>query len=202
VPAAPAAPAPATAANATASQTNVAIAAPGGSTQTAAPANTFATLHVSQQSQGASSAPATSDLGSLAVTIAAKSQDGLKQFEIRLDPPELGRVDVRLSVDDAGKAQATLTADRPQTLQLLQADASQLTRSLKDAGINLADSGLNFSLRGQNQQAGGDGGNGASSQRGRALSVRALAGIDAVSQASSLSSTGLSSDGVGVDIRV
>jgi flagellar hook-length control protein FliK len=192
-----------TAANTAAGQQTAALAAgPGGVTQPTATTATFATLHIAQQSASAAAAT-TSDLGSLAVTVAAKSQDGLKQFDIRLDPPELGRVEIRLSVDDAGKTQATLTADRPQTLQLLQQDSGTLARSLKDAGLNLADSGLSFSLRGQDRQGGGDGnGNNGGSQRSRALSARALAGIDAVSQASTLSSTALSSDNVGVDIRV
>lgn len=86
----------------------------------------------------------------LAVQIAAKSQSGAKQFDIRLDPPELGRVDVRLSIDSNGKAQAHLTADQPQTLELLQKDASGLTRALRDAGLDVSQNGLNFSLRGQN----------------------------------------------------
>ena len=40
----------------------------------------------------------------LAVQIAAKSQSGAKQFDIRLDPPELGRAGVRVSSDATGKA--------------------------------------------------------------------------------------------------
>ena len=171
---------------------------PGGIAQTTIGSTTAATLHVSSQSASAATTTQ-SDLASLAVNIAAKSQDGLKQFDIRLDPPELGRVEVHLSVDATGKAQATLIADRPQTLQLLQNDSGNLGRALKDAGLNVADNGLSFSLRGQDRQ-GGDSGSGP--QRGRSLSVRALAGIDAASQASSLSSNALSPNGVGVDIRV
>ena len=33
---------------------------------------------------------------------------------IRLDPPELGRIEVSLNVDAKGNAQAALTADKPQ----------------------------------------------------------------------------------------
>ena len=63
-----------------------------------------------------------------------RSQSGAKQFDIRLDPPELGRVEVRLSIDATGKASAHLSADQPQTLDLLQKDAPALTRALRDAG--------------------------------------------------------------------
>jgi flagellar hook-length control protein FliK len=92
----------------------------------------------------------------LAVEIAARSQSGSKQFDIRLDPPELGRVEVRLSIDATGKAEAHLTADQPQTLDLLQKDAPALTRALREAGLDVSQDGLNFSLRQQQQQAGQD----------------------------------------------
>jgi len=97
------------------------------------------------------------DVNQFAVEVAAKSQAGAKQFDIRLDPPELGRVDVRLSIDATGKAEAHLTADQPATLDLLQKDAPALMRALRDAGLDLAQNGLNFSLKNQQQQAGDDG---------------------------------------------
>jgi flagellar hook-length control protein FliK len=113
----------------------------------------------------------TPNLNSLAVEISARSQNGAKQFEIRLDPPELGRVDVRLSIDATGKASAHLSADQAQTLDLLQKDSTSLTRALRDAGLDVAQNGLNFSLRGQTnpngQQAGGR--DGARSRGGAAL---------------------------------
>ena len=108
-----------------------------------------------QVSQGDSSA-ATNTVGALAVAISAKSQSGNKQFDIRLDPPDLGRVEVRLSIDTTGKVQASLSADQPRTLDLLKTDAPALTRALRDAGLNVAQNGLNFSLRGQSQQNSGN----------------------------------------------
>jgi flagellar hook-length control protein FliK len=164
----------------------------------AAAATPAATLHVGPQTS-ATHAATTSDIDSLGLTIAAKSLDGIKHFDIRLDPPELGRVEVRLSVGDDGKAQASLSVDRPQTLQLLQNDASNLNRALKDAGLNLSDSGLSFSLKGQDRQASDSN---AQQQRGRSLAVRALASIDAATQVSANSYATLSPDTAGVDIRV
>jgi len=133
--------------------------------QTVAPAQVHTALQVSH-----ASALVVPDAGALAVTIAARSQAGAKHFDIRLDPPELGRVDVRLSVDDAGKAQASLTVEKPQTLELLQKDVTNLERALKDAGLDLAQNGLNFSLKGQQQHDAND-----PAPRGRALGVRAIA---------------------------
>jgi chemotaxis protein MotD len=105
-----------------------------------------------QVSQGDANA---NTVGALAVAITAKSQSGNKQFDIRLDPPELGRVEVRLSIDTTGKVQASLSADQPRTLDLLKTDAPALTRALRDAGLNVSQNGLNFSLRGQDRQNGG-----------------------------------------------
>ena len=123
------------------------------------------------------------NLPALAVEIAAKSQSGAKQFDIRLDPPELGRVEVRLSIDATGKASAHLSADQPQTLSLLQKDAPILTRALREAGLDVSQDGLNFSLRqqgdGQNANANTNGRRGTS----RAFSLTATAGIDATATA-------------------
>src|SRR5690606_7301325 len=38
----------------------------------------------------------------IAVEIARSIQNGISRFEIRLNPPELGRVDVRLEMDQSG----------------------------------------------------------------------------------------------------
>jgi flagellar hook-length control protein FliK len=85
----------------------------------------------------------------LAVEIVSRAQEGGKRFDIRLDPPELGRVDVRLNVDDAGKVTSHLVVERSETLDLLRRDQPQLERALQQAGLN-TDGGLQFSLRDQN----------------------------------------------------
>ena len=65
-------------------------------------------------------------------------------------------MEVRLSIDATGKASAHLSADQPQTLNLLQKDAPALTRALREAGLDVSQDGLNFSLRQQsdNSQSG------------------------------------------------
>ena len=162
--------------------------------QTATVASANVNFQVAPQHRDATSTPT---LDTLAVTIAAKSADGIKHFDIRLDPPELGRVQVHLSLDDLGKAQASLVVDRPQTLELLQRDAASLTRSLHDAGVSLSNNGLNFSLRGQDRQ---NEGGGVVKGRSRALSVKADIGTDAISNSSSIAS--FAPGGVRLDIRV
>lgn len=85
----------------------------------------------------------------LAVQIAASARAGNSRFEIRLDPAELGRIDVRLDVDRHGNVTSHLTVEKPETLAMLRQDAPQLQRSLEDAGLKTGQNGLQFSLRDQ-----------------------------------------------------
>jgi flagellar hook-length control protein FliK len=85
----------------------------------------------------------------LAVEIVSRMREGTRRFDIRLDPPELGRIEVRLEVDRHGHATTRLTVDRPETLDLLQREARGLERALQQAGLKTDQGGLEFSLRQQ-----------------------------------------------------
>jgi chemotaxis protein MotD len=85
----------------------------------------------------------------LAIEIISRMREGLRRFDIRLDPPELGRIDVRLEVDRHGQASTKLTVERPETLDLLQREARGLERALQQAGLKTENGGLEFSLRQQ-----------------------------------------------------
>jgi flagellar hook-length control protein FliK len=88
-------------------------------------------------------------LAGIAIEIAGKALEGKNRFEIRLDPPELGRIEVRLDVDRDGNAVTRLIADRSDTLDLLRRDANNLQQALQDAGLKTSGNGLQFSLRDQ-----------------------------------------------------
>ena len=88
-------------------------------------------------------------LSGLAMEIAASLRSGKSRFEIRLDPAELGRIDVRIDVDRHGQVTSHLTVEKPETLSMLRQDAPQLQRALNDAGLSTGDGGLQFSLRDQ-----------------------------------------------------
>jgi flagellar hook-length control protein FliK len=88
-------------------------------------------------------------LESLAVEIASRALPGRSRFEIRLDPPELGRIDVRLDIDRSGNVTSRLMVEKPETLDVLRRDAHQLERALQDAGLKTSDNGMQFSLRDQ-----------------------------------------------------
>jgi flagellar hook-length control protein FliK len=102
---------------------------------------------------GAQAGSAAVPLAGLAVEIAARAQAGSNRFDIRLDPPELGRIDVRLDVDRSGQVTTRLVVEKAETLDLLRRDAPELERALQQAGLKTGDSGLQFALR--DQTAGG-----------------------------------------------
>ena len=91
----------------------------------------------------------------VAARIAQTAADGGRTVDIRLDPPELGRVEVRLELGPDNTVRALLAAERPETLAELQRSARDLERALADAGLDLADDGLQFSL---SQDQAGQGG--------------------------------------------
>jgi flagellar hook-length control protein FliK len=88
-------------------------------------------------------------IAGLAVEIAARAQAGQNRFEIRLDPPELGRIDVRLDIDSSGQVTSRLVVERADTLEHLRRDSAGLERALQDAGLKTGENGLQFSLRDQ-----------------------------------------------------
>lgn len=78
--------------------------------------------------------------------------DGSRRMEIHLKPHELGRVDVRIDTDADGKSLVTVTADKRDTLDMLQRDARSLERALADAGLKADSNSLSFNLRGDEGQ--------------------------------------------------
>jgi flagellar hook-length control protein FliK len=83
----------------------------------------------------------------VAFEIVRQVQAGNTRFEIRLDPPELGRIDVKLDLDSAGNINARMTVERSETLDLMQRDRQVLERALAQAGLDSNKTTLEFSLR-------------------------------------------------------
>ena len=92
--------------------------------------------------------PMSLGIADVPVAIAARVRGGSHHFELRLEPPELGHIEVHLEVDREGRATARLMADRSETLDLLRRDAAALERALQSAGLKTGEGGLDFSLRG------------------------------------------------------
>jgi flagellar hook-length control protein FliK len=81
------------------------------------------------------------------IEIGLKAAAGVKSFEIRLDPDELGRIDVRLDLGDDGSVSAKLVVDRVETLALLQRDARTLERAFEQIGLKTSGEGIAMTLR-------------------------------------------------------
>lgn len=87
------------------------------------------------------------NLPQLAFELVRQVNEGNSRFQIRLDPPELGRIDVRLEIDKAGQVNARLTVEKSETLDLMQRDQRALERALQQAGLDSSKTNLEFSLK-------------------------------------------------------
>ncbi len=158
--------------------TTATAAAPAASPQTArADAGAAATPNVAQaappRTEQAPPAPALTDIatasGDLRRTLEAPAsavhrpptvaqtvaQQVIRRFEgqstsieVRLDPAELGRVNVKLDVGADARVTAVVAAENPATLSDLMRSARELERALESAGLELASGGLSFDLSG------------------------------------------------------
>jgi flagellar hook-length control protein FliK len=65
----------------------------------------------------------------------AHAPDGTQRLTLRLDPPELGRVEIRVDRPPEAPARVEITVERPETLTLLLRDQPQLQHALDQAGL-------------------------------------------------------------------
>jgi flagellar hook-length control protein FliK len=113
-------------------------------TQTAALQGAAPTEHVASAHAMARALPAANQV---AQEIIRRFDGESTQFDLRLDPPELGRIDVRLEVSRDHRVTAIVAADNPQALAELVRHARELEQMLQSAGLQLSDKGLSFDLR-------------------------------------------------------
>jgi flagellar hook-length control protein FliK len=152
---------PATATKAAAAQTGPSETAPvagagakaaadSGTANLAAPAQTQTTSDTAKataasQTQAAPRVPVT-ELGTY---VARMAKTGENNFDLRLDPLDLGRVDVKVEITESGKINATFLVERKETLEMLQKDSSQLQQAFENAGLKADSNSLSFSLKDQ-----------------------------------------------------
>jgi hypothetical protein len=99
--------------------------------QQAAPSGTPA-VPVSPQAHAAPS-PA-SQIAPVLVSM-AHAPDGAQRLTLRLDPPDLGHVQIRIDRPQDAPARVDITVERAETLTLLLRDQPQLQRALDQAGV-------------------------------------------------------------------
>ncbi|GAB5510405.1 MAG: hypothetical protein Rhims3KO_18060 [Hyphomicrobiales bacterium] len=85
-------------------------------------------------------------VAALAVEINRQAMNGKTQFEIRLDPPELGRLNVKLEVDGNGQTRTHMVVERGETLDMLTTDSRSLERALQQVGLKAEPGSVTFEL--------------------------------------------------------
>ena len=76
----------------------------------------------------------------------ARGRDGAQTLVLRLDPEELGRVQISITRSPKGPASIAIRVEQPETLLLLMRDQGQLHRALDSAGIAPEGRQLSFQL--------------------------------------------------------
>lgn len=79
--------------------------------------------------------------------VLARRLEKTSVFEMRLDPPEHGRVEGRLAIADDGKAILSLTFDNRNAFDLFSRDEQLLRQTLAQAGLDFAAGDFRFSYR-------------------------------------------------------
>jgi hypothetical protein len=90
----------------------------------------------------------------VAIQLHKAAEAGQERINIRLHPAELGRIAVRLEWAEDGILRAMISAERSDTLDLLQRDSRTLGRTLQEAGIKTDAGSLSFDLHGQAEDGG------------------------------------------------
>jgi len=127
----------------------------GNATQANANASQTQSAHQAQQAQKAApqhqpqNAAKNKVVDQVTVQINKAIKAGADKINIRLYPQHLGRVEVRLEVAHDGRTIAMVTADKPETLEMLRRDSDQLSKALQDAGLDMQSGDLNYNLKGQ-----------------------------------------------------
>ncbi|MEE8370500.1 MAG: flagellar hook-length control protein FliK [Sphingomonadales bacterium] len=89
----------------------------------------------------------------LGLQISKAVAKGKTEFSIRMNPPELGRVDIKIDFSADGRVRAAVVVESRETLNLLQRDSQALHKAMADSGFDSDQGSLNFSLKQDNQEA-------------------------------------------------
>jgi len=83
----------------------------------------------------------------VSVQIQNAARNGTDRISIRLSPAALGKVEVKLELSPDKTVQAIVTAEKPETLDMLERDARTLQRALEEAGLRTNSDSLSFERR-------------------------------------------------------
>lgn len=122
-----------------------------------APVQLTPTQQASQPlAQFANAAFANDTLPAFTAQISRNFAAGQDAFNVRLNPSELGRVDVRVITNDDGTVSTQIRVERSETLDLFQRDIRALERTLQQSGVKLGSDGIDLSLKDNGTDQGGN----------------------------------------------
>ncbi len=84
----------------------------------------------------------------VSIKITKALQAGNDRISVKLNPAELGRVEVKMELGHDGRVMAVVTAEKQDTLDLLRRDASDLQKALQEGGMDLNSGDMTFNLKG------------------------------------------------------
>lgn len=88
------------------------------------------------------------------VNITKSAVKGVDTIDIQLKPEDLGKVQVKMHIAKDGKVQVEIMASRAETAELLQKDASSLSKAFNEAGYDTDAKSFTFSFQNENQAKG------------------------------------------------
>lgn len=107
---------------------------------------------ITQAQQASQPHPATQVVAASLIRAGQAGED--QSLRLKLDPPELGRIEVHMQFTKDKTMKAHMVIEKPETMLMLQRDAQVLERALHEAGMDMGGSGLSFELADQNQMSG------------------------------------------------
>ncbi len=103
--------------------------------------------HTNISTQGASAVTAPASTQIIASVISRMAGPGeARTLTVKLDPPELGQVAIRVELAKDKSVKAHIVVEKPETLAMLQRDAHFLERTLASSGIDINGESLSFEL--------------------------------------------------------
>lgn len=110
---------------------------------TSAPLSSVQSSLLAQAGSATQSHPASQ---MIAATLQKAGQNGQNtQITLQLEPADLGRVEVKMTIDASNAMHAVITAEKPETHLMMQRDSQLLERALQEAGID-SENSLSFEL--------------------------------------------------------
>ncbi len=99
------------------------------------------------QAQSATQPHAATQL--VAATLSRSAQSGeSKNMTLRLDPPELGKIEIQMHFTKDKSVKTHMIFEKPETMLMMQRDSQTLERAMQQAGMDAGGNSLSFELAG------------------------------------------------------